>query len=138
MTERWKKISSLFLDSHNLSIDLGILEALDEIPGDDGFTLAHEVVLIYLSTTPQIVTSLEAAVGASEMTLASRAAHNLKSSSANIGALKLAELCQDLETNAAKKHADGTLASAVTNLSREFAKVRRDLGLFSKVSNGKI
>ena len=53
-------------------------------------------------------------------------AHSLKSSSANLGALRLAELCKQLEA-AARVGNFGPQTPALTDLDAEYARVRSEL-----------
>jgi len=48
-----------------------------------------KIITIYLQTTPKLLQDLREAVAASDAQAMRKAAHSLKSSSANVGAMKL-------------------------------------------------
>ncbi|MDK2847825.1 MAG: hypothetical protein PWP34_1178 [Desulfuromonadales bacterium] len=60
--------------------------------------LLDKVIDIYLKETPGILRRMEQALVDGHMSVAYRLAHGLKSSSANLGALKLSDLCREMET----------------------------------------
>lgn len=60
-------------------------------------TLA-KVIRLYFDSAPNLVNSIEYAIGAGDSYTLRRAAHSLKSSSANLGAMQLADLCRQLES----------------------------------------
>jgi CheY-like chemotaxis protein/HPt (histidine-containing phosphotransfer) domain-containing protein len=79
-----------------------------------------KILSLYLSDSQQLVDKLKKAVQEGEAKLVNEAAHSLKSRSAALGALSLAELCKQLE----KLGRTGDLAGApqlVAQLESEFA-----------------
>lgn len=58
----------------------------------------HKLIGIYFDSTPQLLQALGDAIAAGDPAAMQKAAHSLKSSSASLGAQRLAELCKDLET----------------------------------------
>jgi HPt (histidine-containing phosphotransfer) domain-containing protein len=58
------------------------------------------VINLYLSESPKLVQKLTQAANESRPTDIARAAHSLKSSSANVGAKVLSGYCQDVESSA--------------------------------------
>jgi two-component system, sensor histidine kinase and response regulator len=58
----------------------------------------NRAITLYLDTAPKLLTSLRVGIQGHDAISVHRAAHSLKSSSASLGALELAALCQDLET----------------------------------------
>jgi HPt (histidine-containing phosphotransfer) domain-containing protein len=59
--------------------------------------LLATVVDLYLADAPKLIQQMHAALGTSDASAINRAAHTLKSSSANLGAHRLAEICKALE-----------------------------------------
>jgi signal transduction histidine kinase/DNA-binding response OmpR family regulator/HPt (histidine-containing phosphotransfer) domain-containing protein len=57
-----------------------------------------KVINIYLESSPDLLESIHKAVNQGDGTTLLEAAHSLKSSSANLGAVQLAAVCQELET----------------------------------------
>ena len=85
--------------------------------------LWQKLIEIYLETTPTSLETLEQALTNDDCPSVHMTAHTLKSSSANMGAAKLAELCQRLETSAE----DGNLATGPALLS----EIRGEFGIVS-------
>ena len=63
-------------------------------------SLLLKVIQIYLGSAPQILGNMHRAVAAADAAALANAAHALKSSSANLGATRLAALCKSLEAEA--------------------------------------
>ncbi|MEW6490498.1 MAG: response regulator [Thermodesulfobacteriota bacterium] len=83
----------------------------------------------YLEDAPPLLQTLEAAVAQVDPEALRRAAHSLKSMSANVGAARLAALCQRLESagRSGMAEAAGPLAQeAVAEAGRVFAALRRE------------
>jgi CheY-like chemotaxis protein/HPt (histidine-containing phosphotransfer) domain-containing protein len=68
-----------------------------------------EIIRIYLDVTPAYLANLKAAISAGDALSAERTAHNMKSSSATLGAMKLAAQCRELEKLAHEKTLDTAL-----------------------------
>jgi HPt (histidine-containing phosphotransfer) domain-containing protein len=62
---------------------------------DDGFGI--ELAEAYLADGPTQLAAIEAAIAANDASAVVRPAHTLKSSSATLGALRLAEVCRRFE-----------------------------------------
>jgi HPt (histidine-containing phosphotransfer) domain-containing protein len=77
-------------------IDRKTLDALlDSLGGDVDFL--KELVDAYLDSTPGLFAAMQQAAAAGDSAGLQRAAHTLKSGSANMGAMQLAALCKGLE-----------------------------------------
>jgi HPt (histidine-containing phosphotransfer) domain-containing protein len=77
-------------------IDRETLDALlDSLDGDVDFL--KELVDAYLDSTPGLFAAMRQAAAARDAAGLQRAAHTLKTGSANMGALALAALCKQLE-----------------------------------------
>jgi CheY-like chemotaxis protein len=92
---------------------LGRIRALDKSGRPDLFA---KLVGIYASSSVALTTTLRAAAACGDAAGVMRAAHALKSSSANVGALAFAELCRDVEAAAAGGKVDLACALAETLL----------------------
>ena len=77
---------------------LGRIRALN---GPDGPNLFAKVLGLYSSSSLALTDALRTAATAHDAEAVKRAAHALKSSSANVGAMAFAELCKDVEAAAA-------------------------------------
>lgn len=70
-------------------------DLLDSVGGDLDFML--ELVEAYISSTPELFTTIQQALETANATALQRAAHSLKSGSASLGALSFANQCKELE-----------------------------------------
>ncbi|MCB0210150.1 MAG: response regulator [Anaerolineae bacterium] len=87
--------SDLFI-SENV-IDRGVLQEFEEAMGEEGSEMVAELIEIFLQETPSILVQLEEGFASKNPETIKKAAHTLKSSSANVGALILSKLCKELE-----------------------------------------
>ena len=71
-----------------------------------GPKLIHILVDAYLAEAPGYFRNLQLGMQAGDMPAASAAAHGLKSSSYNLGAIRLAKICQNAETVAGEGNVD--------------------------------
>lgn len=81
-------------------LDSGVLATLRELGGEEDPGLVCELIGLYLEDAPQRMAEIRSALATDDWRLLERAAHTLKSASANIGALGLSSLCKELETSA--------------------------------------
>jgi CheY-like chemotaxis protein len=77
--------------------DEGVLDNYRQIQRPDQPDIIKRLVTIYLKSSPTLLAEIDSALQASEHERLWHAAHSLKSSSANLGAVKLARLCEELE-----------------------------------------
>ncbi len=80
-----------------MAIDPGALDELSKIQRRGSDDLVERVVLAYLESAATQIAKLQSAVHSSDAEGVRKSAHALKSSSANVGALNLAELCKQME-----------------------------------------
>ena len=85
-------------------IDLSVIEALRELGGEDDPGLVIELIDLYLLDAPERIRDIQKALASEDFDLLERAAHTLKSASANIGALSLSGFCKELEVMARESH----------------------------------
>ena len=102
---------------------LDAIRALDET-GAGG--LLRQVVQLYVESAPRLIAELRRAQASGQLDAVRNAAHSLKSSSANLGANRLAQMCQAVEraARAGTLHADLPGPDAI---EREFIAVHRAL-----------
>ncbi len=84
--------------------------------------LLQKLIDIYLGHAPLLIEKLQAAGVAIDLVSLKETAHNLKSSSGNMAATGLTELCQLLEVQAMQGNVDGARAT-VEEIVREFGAV---------------
>ena len=89
------------------AIDPGALDELSQIQKQGSGDLVERVVLAYLESSVKHMTDLRSAVESTDADSVRTCAHALKSSSANVGALNLAELCKQLEGKGREKNLSG-------------------------------
>jgi HPt (histidine-containing phosphotransfer) domain-containing protein len=76
-------------------LDESILAELREVPPEDGVSMVHELVDLFLESAPQTIAQINQSVNdASKMAFHT---HTLKSMSLNLGAKRVVELSQKLE-----------------------------------------
>ncbi|PZO45618.1 MAG: hypothetical protein DCF17_00780 [Shackletoniella antarctica] len=80
------------------TLDALVLDELKKTLGDDTGEVVGELIDFYLADTPPLLESMQTAVGQHDFEVLQRLAHGLKSSSASLGALRLSQLCQHLES----------------------------------------
>ena len=108
-----------------LPIDAATMANLLEITGgDQGFV--DELVDTYIAEGARIVGELVAAAEAGVVADLVRPAHSLKSSSMNVGALELGELCRRLEQDALGGTVDDPLERAA-EITTAFEEARAAL-----------
>jgi signal transduction histidine kinase/CheY-like chemotaxis protein/HPt (histidine-containing phosphotransfer) domain-containing protein len=103
--------------------------ALDNIRAlsqDRGDALVAKVIAAYVDDTPSHLQTLRRAIAGQDAASVRKVAHSLKSSSANVGAETLAQLCKEMETLG---RADTTAGAAtiLIDMEQEFKAVRHSL-----------
>src|SRR5205085_4820291 len=94
-------------------LDDAAVDELRRIEAEAGSGLVDRVLKAYTSSAATLISTLIAALGARDAAAASMAAHSLKSSSANVGAFALSELCATIESLAQSRR----LGEAVAHIS---------------------
>jgi HPt (histidine-containing phosphotransfer) domain-containing protein len=110
-----------------------LTEVLDEAAFDELFDstgsdpeFLSELIDSYLADAPVQIEELRTAIAAGDAEAAVRPAHTLKSASASLAALGLAEHCRRLERSATAGSLDGA-AEMVDSISAEFERVAEAL-----------
>jgi CheY-like chemotaxis protein len=100
-------------------IDLSAL--LERLEGDADFM--HEILELFLSSSPELLVAISAAVGDGDCHRIERSAHSLKGAARNIGATPLAGLAEQLEFTGRGQEKDG-VAMLFASLEAEYGRVR--------------
>ncbi|MDJ0572516.1 MAG: response regulator, partial [Pleurocapsa sp. MO_192.B19] len=111
------------------AIDFSVLESICEMAGDEASLLVEEMITSYLDDTETRLQAIANAITEADAETIHQAAHSMKSSSANLGAVNLAQLCEELEQLGRNKTIDNTenlLSSAVS----EFQQAKQELRSF--------
>lgn len=75
---------------------MDVIQGLRELGGEDEPELLAELIQIFLQDAPQRIQDITEGLAHADLARIERGAHTLKSSSANIGALGLSELCRQI------------------------------------------
>jgi len=86
----------------------------------------QKVVQAYVDDTPRHLKTLKSAIAGLDSGNLRKIAHSLKSSSANVGAEKLAQMCKEMETLGRTDTTEGA-AIILTDMEQEFQAVRHSL-----------
>jgi CheY-like chemotaxis protein len=108
------------------SIDAAALEAIRSLDPNGNNGLLLQAIKLYLTSAATLLQSLEQALAKGEINAIRSAAHTLKSSSKQMGAFRLAELCNQIE-NAARNEQYDNSGQALALIKDEFARVKTGL-----------
>ncbi|MCR8921661.1 Hpt domain-containing protein [Dasania sp. GY-MA-18] len=103
-------------------LDMESLETLREVMGAE-FT---HLVETFITDSDMRVTSIAETVNAADADAIRRAAHSLKGSASNMGALSLADLCRRLESMGAESKLEET-HDLLEQVRKEYSLVREAL-----------
>ncbi|MBN3924064.1 PAS domain S-box protein [Nostoc sp. NMS4] len=106
-------------------IDPKILQSLQNIVGGDRVAFV-ELIECYLTETAKLVQHISTAIANQDIETIWKTAHKLKSSSASIGAIALAQLCKVLEAQARSSKLDNDL-ELLSLLYQEYEQVKTAL-----------
>ena len=95
-------------------IDRNALDQIDELDPEQNGTLLNSIIDTYVENAEVLMLELSEATGDKDLAAAVRAAHSLKSSSANVGARRLSGLCAKME----KQGRAGNIDPITTNIDR--------------------
>jgi CheY-like chemotaxis protein len=105
------------------AIDLQVLDNIRALQRKEAPALLGKVIQNYLSHSSRLLLALQEAVVRNDASSLQKVAHNLKSSSATLGARTLAALCQDLETMG-RQHSLANAATVLSAATAEYEMVR--------------
>ena len=106
-------------------LDPGALEQLLELIGGDRGAF-KDLVQSFLDECPLLVRRLQSAVGANDADALRRAAHTLKGSATDFGAITLARLCREIEAHGRACEVSAA-AAKVEDAAREYQKAEISL-----------
>ena len=111
------------------AVDFSVLESICEMAGEEADFLIEEMITSYLADTESRLKAIAEAINLADAVTIEQAAHSMKSSSANLGAVKLAQLCEQLEQLGRGKIIENT-QPILSNAKSEFHQVQQDLSSF--------
>jgi len=109
-----------------VSIDPKALETIRALQQQGKPDLLARVINIYLEDSLRLLEELRQSLSEGNGPDLKRQAHSLKSSSANVGALRLAELCRELETTGQTESMD-EIGQRIARIEKEYGAVRSEL-----------
>ncbi|GAB4243154.1 MAG: hypothetical protein OHK0028_21690 [Deltaproteobacteria bacterium] len=114
-------------DAVSSPIDRVVLEGIRALEGDGNRGLLERIIGVYLSDSPRLVEGILSAAEKGDTESLLRAAHTLKSSSANVGAAGLSELCRKVEGMVRAGEPVAAGAPVLSKIEGEFQSVREAL-----------
>jgi HPt (histidine-containing phosphotransfer) domain-containing protein len=107
------------------TVDLAVLASYEEaqIEGEPDFVV--ELIDLYLDEVPRLFDSIHTAIQTNDATIAKRAAHSLRGSSANLGVLQIAAIADELEH--LESPCGTSAAQLLQSLENEFRRVKEIL-----------
>jgi len=108
------------------ALDAQVWETLHLLQTEDEPDFIARLIDVFLEDTTRQLAAIAAAVSQNDAQKLAHAAHALKGSCGNVGAMRMVERCQALETVGHAGSVAGA-ATLVTQLQEEFARVRRAL-----------
>ena len=118
--------SRIDLQDRDMAIDRKALETIRALANDTAPDLLDQVLRLYFESASELVGKLRVGLAENDMNAVGRAAHSLKSSSANVGAIRLADLCKRLEA-AARSGDFGPDLPDIEEVEAEYELVRAAL-----------
>jgi CheY-like chemotaxis protein/anti-sigma regulatory factor (Ser/Thr protein kinase) len=109
------------IESSAAAIDQSVLDVIRDMEDEEDPDMLAEIVGLYLGRAPELLQAMQEAVANRDAEPLRVAAHTLKSSSANVGARVLADLCRELE----ELGRGGSLDNAASKLSLLYDEYRR-------------
>jgi two-component system sensor histidine kinase/response regulator len=111
----------------SLPVDQAVLDGIRALDNNGGKGLLGKVLSLYLSDSPKLVEGILCAAEKGERESLRRAAHTLKSSSANVGATGLSDLCRKVEQMAREGEMPACGDPVLASLEGEYRLVREAL-----------
>lgn len=106
--------------------DGSALERIRQIDADGSQGLVRIVVTRYLAEAPATIESLKEAVQGNDAPRIQKLAHGFKSTSANVGAVSLAEFCKQMEA-AGRTGETAPATGLLVSIESEYARIRTTL-----------
>ena len=109
---------------NNDAIDPAILGNILSLQRPGAPSVLKKLVGLYLESAPQLISALQTGIHQQNPAAIKNAAHTLKSSSANLGARKLSEICKAVEGDMSSGHGTGTLQAQFEQIEAEYEHAR--------------
>jgi signal transduction histidine kinase/CheY-like chemotaxis protein/HPt (histidine-containing phosphotransfer) domain-containing protein len=116
------RLSEFLTEDQADAIDDAVLQSLSALPHAMDHDLINQVIQTYINTSMDLMTRLGEAIDREDSECIRSTAHSLRSSSANVGAVKLAELCASIEMST-RKSDRATAVTLQRQIKDEYARV---------------
>ena len=107
-------------------IDSEAIENLRALSPDDGDVFLKEILGIFIEDTPGRIAELHSSRASGNLPSFTRAAHSIKGSSSNVGAIELKAIAEKLEQQS-KQQGFANTESLVAEIESAFARARECL-----------
>lgn len=107
-------------------LDSTVIEGLRQMAGEDADEMLRELIQVYLEDAPQRLSAMQAAVDRSDAVALQQATHALRSVSVTVGAIKLGNLCEVLESNAKTQNLQDA-STLVSQINSAFLSIKAAL-----------
>ena len=107
-------------------IDPQAIENLRALNPGDNDEFLREIAAIFLEDTPMRLAKLDQSFSAGDVPKFTRAAHSIKGSSSNLGAVALRAAAEKLEAHA-RTQGIGNLGTLVSDVKAEFSRAQIEL-----------
>jgi len=111
------------VEAGSSSIDRSVLKALQNLQIEGNPDILAEVIKAYLRSSDLLVEELQETLADNDQPKLQNLAHSLKSGSANVGAIKLSEICKELEMNCKNNILHNT-AELISAIEREYGRAK--------------
>ncbi|MBD1862092.1 MULTISPECIES: PAS domain S-box protein [Trichocoleus] len=116
------------VEHSSAAVDAQVMQCFRKMVGEDAGGILVELIGSYLQETPKLIQSMQLASAQGDLALLRLLTHTLKSSSATLGAIRLAALCKELESNC-QEMASMNWVAQVALVEKEFTEVKAALEL---------
>lgn len=121
------------------ALDMSVLNEIKELAGEEDPGFLGSLIHIYLGTGPEKVKKLKDAFARADVTAVIQEAHSLKSSSANMGAIRFSTLLATLEQQAKSGKISAEMTEIFKEVEIEYLQVEKELkDLLRKASDFKV
>ena len=128
---RKKEIKKIVANNSTASaVDSSVLESYRTYQQEGEPDIVARLVDIFLENSPEVLESMSKACKEKEVEQLWKLAHSFKSSSATVGAARLASLCEDMEMRGRNNRLEG-LFQLPEKIAEEFELVRKALQSYS-------
>jgi CheY-like chemotaxis protein/HPt (histidine-containing phosphotransfer) domain-containing protein len=111
------------IDHRVEAIDQSVLDSLRELENEEDPNLVASLVVLFFRDTVERLRSLRRAIDSADAAGVEGNAHSLKSSSANLGALPMSLMCDELEEKGRTCALEGA-ADVLSRIEKEFGRAR--------------